>query len=95
MSTSWTSLRQKLFGLSEAVGRRPRAGIKSQARFNTILKETAEAVSSPVFIPRIEDIDEADFINRGRFSPQGSTKLAAMLAPLVRANCRGAGPLEH
>jgi lysophospholipase L1-like esterase len=59
-----------------------------QARFNTILKETADAAGSPAFIPPIDQFQDSDFIDKGHFSEQGSRKFAAMLAPLVRANCQ-------
>jgi lysophospholipase L1-like esterase len=59
-----------------------------QARFNAVLKETADALNSPAFIPPIDEFNKSDFIDDGHFSPQGGEKFAAMLAPLVQANCK-------
>jgi len=59
-----------------------------QARFNTILKETADALGSPEYVPPIDEFQDSDFVDKGHFSAQGSEKFAAMLAPLVRANCK-------
>jgi lysophospholipase L1-like esterase len=59
-----------------------------QEHFNAILKRTAEAVGSPEFIPPIDEFQDADFWDRGHFSPQGAEKFATMLAPIVRANCK-------
>lgn len=58
-----------------------------QERFNTILKETAEAAGSPVFVPPIDQFEDTDFVDKGHFSAQGSRKFATMLTPFVRANC--------
>jgi lysophospholipase L1-like esterase len=58
-----------------------------QARFNAILKETAEALGSPAFVPPIDEFQDSDFVDKGHFSVQGSRKFATMLAPLVRAYC--------
>jgi lysophospholipase L1-like esterase len=58
-----------------------------QARFNTVLKETADALGSPSFIPPIEEFRDSDFVDNGHFSAEGSEKFATMLLPLVRANC--------
>jgi lysophospholipase L1-like esterase len=58
-----------------------------QARFNAILKEAAEAVGSPVFVPPIDQFQDSDFVDSGHFSAEGSRKFATMLAPFVRANC--------
>jgi lysophospholipase L1-like esterase len=55
--------------------------------FNTILNETAKDLSSPSFIPPIDEFEDSDFVDNGHFSPQGAQKFAAMLAPLVRAKC--------
>ncbi len=59
-----------------------------QARFNAILKETADAVGSPEFVPPIDNFRNSDFIDDGHFTPQGAEKFAAMLVPFVQANCK-------
>ena len=58
-----------------------------QARFNGILKETADALGSPVLVPPIDEFRDTDFLDEGHFSAPGSEKFATMLAPFVRANC--------
>ena len=58
-----------------------------QTRFNEILKQTADALGSPVFIPPIDEFRDTDFVDEGHFSPRGSEKFATMLAPFVRASC--------
>jgi lysophospholipase L1-like esterase len=63
-----------------------------QEHFNAILKETADAVGVPAFVPPIDEFREDDFVDSGHFSPQGAEKFAGMLAPLVRANC---GPITR
>jgi lysophospholipase L1-like esterase len=65
-----------------------------QARFNTIMKETADAAGSPAFIPPIDQFQDADFIDKGHFSAQGSEKFAGMLAPVVRSECKGNQALQ-
>jgi lysophospholipase L1-like esterase len=59
-----------------------------QARFNAILKETAEKSGSPAYVPAVEQFQDSDFVDKGHFSARGSDKFAAMLAPFVRANCQ-------
>ncbi len=66
-----------------------------QARFNTILKETAEAAGSPALVPPIDEFHDSDFVDTGHFSPQGAKKFAAMLAPLARANCQGTNQVAY
>lgn len=58
-----------------------------QARFNTVLKEAADATGTAVFIPPIDQFQDSDFVDKGHFSEQGSRKFATMLAPVVRADC--------
>ena len=59
-----------------------------QDPFNHILKDTAEAVGSLWIIPPVDEFQNADFVDKGHFSPRGSEKFASILAPLVRANCK-------
>ena len=58
-----------------------------QPRFNAILKETADEVGSPEFVPPIDAFQDSDFVDNGHFSPGGAEKFATMLEPL------GAGQL--
>jgi hypothetical protein len=58
-----------------------------QAHFNMILKETADRVGVAAFVPPIDQFQDSDFVDKGHFSAQGSTKFAAMLAPVVQASC--------
>jgi lysophospholipase L1-like esterase len=58
-----------------------------QARFNAILKETADEAGSPELVPSVDAFQDSDFIDNGHFSPMGAEKFAEMLVPLVRANC--------
>lgn len=66
-----------------------------QERFNGILKETADAVGAPVFIPPLDEFQNTDFIDKGHFSPEGAKKFAAMLAPVVRENCQANNQKEE
>ena len=59
-----------------------------QAHFNKILEETAEELGIPAFIPPIDEFRDTDFVDQGHFSPAGAEKFAAMLEPVVRANCK-------
>lgn len=59
-----------------------------QAHFNTILKDTAEALGSPEFVPPIDEFHDTDFVDNGHFSPEGAEKFAAMLTPIVRSSCK-------
>jgi lysophospholipase L1-like esterase len=59
-----------------------------QARFNAILKETADELGSPEFVPPIDAFEDDDFADKGHFSPAGAAKFATMLAPLVKASCK-------
>jgi lysophospholipase L1-like esterase len=59
-----------------------------QQRFNMILKETADEIGVPQFIPPIEEFEGGDFVDHGHFSVKGATKFAYMVAPIVKAHCR-------
>ena len=58
-----------------------------QARFNTILETTATKLGVPFLIPPIDNFEDSDFVDQGHFSAKGAEKFAAMLAPIVRADC--------
>jgi lysophospholipase L1-like esterase len=59
-----------------------------QAHFNSILKETAKDLGIPAFVPPIDEFQDRDFVDSGHFSQEGAAKFAAMLEPVVRANCK-------
>jgi lysophospholipase L1-like esterase len=59
-----------------------------QEHFNALLKETADAIGSPEFVPPIDEFQESDFVDNGHFSSAGAEKFAAMLTPSVRRNCK-------
>jgi lysophospholipase L1-like esterase len=59
-----------------------------QAHFNDILKDTAQMLHVAFLVPPIDKFEDADFVDRGHFTPRGAEKFAAMLVPAVRANCR-------
>lgn len=58
-----------------------------QARFNTILAETAESTGVAHANLPIEDFEDGDFIDNGHFSAKGSEKFATLLAEIVQTRC--------
>jgi lysophospholipase L1-like esterase len=59
-----------------------------QEHFNAILKETADAIGAPRFLPAIEQFQDDDFLDTGHFSAKGAAKFAGMLVPVVKSHCK-------
>jgi hypothetical protein len=59
-----------------------------QARFNEVLRATAQSLDDAFVAPGIEAFGAADFIDEGHFSPAGAIKFATRIAPAVGAACR-------
>jgi hypothetical protein len=58
-----------------------------QARFNSILARTAEALGDPLVPAPIEAFGAADFVDQGHFSAAGAAKFAGYVAPVVAREC--------
>lgn len=59
-----------------------------EQRLNTIVADTARALSDPFVDLRIDDFVADDFVDQGHFSKAGAAKFAAFVAPVVAAACR-------
>ena len=57
-------------------------------RLNGLLKREAEALGDVYVDIAPQDFTSDDFIDHGHFTPTGSLKFAARLAPAVVASCR-------
>jgi lysophospholipase L1-like esterase len=57
-------------------------------RLNGLLKREAEALGDVYVDVALQDFTSDDFVDHGHFTPAGSLKFAARLAPAVVASCR-------
>ena len=57
-------------------------------RLNGLLKREAEALGDVYVDITPQDFTSDDFVDHGHFTPTGSRKFAAKLAPAVTAGCR-------
>jgi lysophospholipase L1-like esterase len=58
-----------------------------QARFNDLLRDTAQALGDNYIAPPIEAFEDGDFVDQGHFSAAGAAKFAARVAPTIREAC--------
>jgi hypothetical protein len=59
-----------------------------QDHFNAILKETADSIGVPNFIPPIDEFQDDDFADQGHFLVKGAAKFALMITPIVKSSCK-------
>jgi lysophospholipase L1-like esterase len=59
-----------------------------QDHFNGILKETADSIGVPNFIPPIDEFQDDDFADSNHFSAKGAAKFALMVTPIVKSSCK-------
>ena len=67
---------------------RPKDISRLTLRLNELLKREAEALGDIYVDAAPQDFTSDDFVDDGHFTPAGSLKFAARLAPAVAAACR-------
>jgi hypothetical protein len=59
-----------------------------QDHFNAIVKATADSIGVSNLILPIDEFQDDDFADHGRFSAKGSAKFALMITPIVKSSCK-------